>query len=69
MIWPLVHLCTGAGREEVTKKGGGEEEGSVAAVCDECAAHGDRAAVGVDVDTQRNWTGENNPGTIPSKTY
>ena len=54
MIWPPVDLSTGTGREEVMKKGGGEEAGSVRAICDECAAHGDRAAVGVDVDTQRN---------------
>ena len=30
----------------------GEEARSVREVCDVCAAHGDRAAVGVDVDTQ-----------------
>ena len=34
------------------RKGGGEEARSVRVVCDVCAAHSDRAAVGVDVDTQ-----------------
>ena len=33
-------------------KGGGEEVRSVRCMCDVCAAHGDRAAVGVDVDAQ-----------------
>jgi len=33
-------------------KGGGEEARSVRCVYDVCAAHGDRAAVGVDVDAQ-----------------
>ena len=40
----------GSGREEVMRKGGGEEARSVRCMCDVCAAHGDRAAVGVDVD-------------------
>ena len=31
------------------RKGGGEEVRSVRCMCDVCAAHGDRAAVGVDV--------------------
>ena len=30
---------------------GGEEERSVRAVCDVCAAHGERTAVGLDFDT------------------
>ena len=34
------------------RKGGGEEARSVRCICDVCAAHGDRAAVGVDVDVQ-----------------
>ena len=34
------------------RKRGGEEARSVRAVCDVCAAHGDRAAVGVGVDAQ-----------------
>ena len=34
------------------RKGGGKEERSVRCMCDVCAAHGDRAAVGVDVDAQ-----------------
>ena len=34
------------------RKGGGEEVRSVRCMCDVCAAHGDRAAVGVDVDAQ-----------------
>ena len=34
------------------RKGGGEEARSVRCICDVCAAHGDRAAVGVDVDAQ-----------------
>ena len=34
------------------RKGGGEEARSVRAVCDVCAAHGDRTAADVDVDTQ-----------------
>ena len=46
---PPGHL---AGREEVLRKGGGEEARSVRCMCDVCAAHGDRAAVGVDVDAQ-----------------
>ena len=49
---PPGHLSTGAGREEVMRKGGGEEARSVRCMCDVCAAHGDRAAVGVDVDAQ-----------------
>ena len=48
---PLRHLITGAGREEVMRKGG-EEARSVRGMYDVCAAHGDRAAVGVDVDAQ-----------------
>ena len=47
---PPGHLITGAGREEKLRKGGGEEARSVRCVCDACAANGDRAAVGVDVD-------------------
>ena len=39
------HLITR--REEVMRKGG-EEARSVRVMCDECAAHGDRAAVGVE---------------------
>ena len=34
------------------RKGGGEEARSVRCICDVCAAHGDRAAVDVDVDAQ-----------------
>ena len=34
------------------RKGGGQEVRSVRCMCDVCAAHGDRAAVGVDVDVQ-----------------
>ena len=49
---PPEHLITRAGREEVMRKGGGEEVRSVRCMCDVCAAHGDRAAVGVDVDAQ-----------------
>ena len=50
---PSGHLITGTGREEVMRKGGGGEEvRSVRCMCDVCAAHGDRAAVGVDVDVQ-----------------
>ena len=49
---PPGHLITSAGREEVMRKGGGEEVRSVRCMCDVCAAHGDRAAVGVDVDAQ-----------------
>ena len=52
MRWPPVHLSAGTGREEVMRTGGGEEARSVRAMCDVCAAHGNRAAVGVDVDTQ-----------------
>jgi len=48
---PPGHLITRAGREEVMRKGGGEEVRSVRCMC-VCAAHGDRAAVGVDVDAQ-----------------
>ena len=46
------NLITGTGREEVMRKGGEEEVRSVRGMCDVCAAHGDRAAVGVDVDAQ-----------------
>ena len=49
---PSGHLITGAGREEVMRKGGGEEVRSVRCMCDVCAANGDWAAVGVDVDAQ-----------------
>ena len=49
---PPGHLITRAGREEVMRKGGGEEVRSVRCMCDVCAAHGDRAAVCVDVDAQ-----------------
>ena len=49
---PSGHLITGAGREEVMRKGGGEVVRSVRCMCDVCAAHGDRATVGVDVDAQ-----------------
>ena len=45
----MIRACI---REEVVRKGGGEEVRSVRAVCDVCAAHGDRTAVGVDVDAQ-----------------
>jgi hypothetical protein len=38
--------------EEVMRKEGAEEARSVRCMCDVCAAHGDRAAVGVDVDAQ-----------------
>ena len=34
------------------KEGGGEDARSVRCMCDVCSAHGDRAAVGVDVDSQ-----------------
>ena len=34
------------------RKGGGDKARSVRAVCDVCAAHGDSAAVCVDVDKQ-----------------
>ena len=40
---PPGHLLTGAGREEVLRKTGGEEARSVRCMCDVCAAHGDRA--------------------------
>ena len=49
---PPGHLIIGSGREEVMRKGRGEEARSVRCMCDVCAAHGDRAAVGVDVDAQ-----------------
>ena len=56
---PPGHLITGAGREEVMRKGGGEEARSIAVcvrcTCDVCAAHGDRAAVGVDVAILQNF--------------
>ena len=52
MRQPPVHSSTGLGREEVMKRGGGEEARRVWAVCDKCATHGDKAAVGFDVDTQ-----------------
>ena len=52
---PHGHLLTRAGREEVMRpamrKGGGEEVRSVRCMCDVCAAHGYRAAVGVDAET------------------
>ena len=37
---PLGHLITREGREEVMRKGGGEEVRSVRCMCDVCAAHG-----------------------------
>ena len=49
---PPGHLITRAGREEVMRKGGGEEVRSVRCMGDVCAAHGDRASVSVDVDAQ-----------------
>ena len=52
MIRPPGHLSTGAGREEVMRKGQGEEARSVRCMCDVCAAHSNRAAVGVGVDAQ-----------------
>ena len=36
---PPGHLITRAGREEVMRKGGGEEVRSVRCMCDVCAAH------------------------------
>ena len=44
------------------KKGGGEEARSVRCMCDVCAAHGDRAAVGVDVDAQGSSLREGETG-------
>ena len=52
MRMPPGYLITGAGREEVMRKGAGEEARSVRCMCDVCSAHGDKAAVGVDVDAQ-----------------
>ena len=49
---PPGHLITGGGREEVLRKEGREEARSVRCMCDVCAAHGHRAAVGVDVDAR-----------------
>ena len=49
---PPGRLIMGAGREEVLRKGGGEEARSLRCMCDMCYAHGDKAAVGVDVDAQ-----------------
>ena len=49
---PRGHLITRAGREELMRKGGGEKVRSVGCMCDVCAAHGDRAAVCVDVEAQ-----------------
>ena len=40
------------------RKGGGEEARCVRCTCDACAAHGDRAAVGVDVDAQGSGLGK-----------
>ena len=37
---PHGHFITGAGREEVLRKGEGEEAISVRCMCDVCAAHG-----------------------------
>ena len=61
---PPGHLITRAGREEVFRKGGGEEARSVRCMGDLCAAHGDRAAVGVDVDAQGSSLREMRP-TFP----
>ena len=62
MLVPCALGSTGTGREAVIGKGGGEEARSVRDVCDVCAAHGDKAAVGVvyvvDVDTQDSNLGE-----------
>ena len=54
---PPGHLIKRAGREEVMRKGGGEELRSVRCMC---AAHGDRAAVGVGPTTSR-YPGMSNP--------
>ena len=43
------------------RNGGGEEARSVRCMCDVCAAHGDRAAVGVDVDAQGSGLREDLP--------
>ena len=61
---PPGHIITRAGREEVMRKGGGEEMRSMRCVCDVCAAHGDRAAVGVDVDAQGSSLAKMSP-TFP----
>jgi len=47
------------------RKGGGEEARSVRCMCDMCAAHGDRADVGVDVDAQGSLLSGCNPGRPP----
>ena len=44
---PPGHLITRAGREEVMRKGGGEEVKSVRCMCDVCAAHGDLEFCGI----------------------
>ena len=40
------------------RKGGGEEARSGRCMCDVFAAHGNRAAIGVDVDAQGSGFGE-----------
>ena len=50
--WPHVHLSRGTGREDAMRKGEGEEARRARTTCDVCAAHGDRSAVGIDVDAQ-----------------
>ena len=49
--WAL-NYESGEGGPEAMRKGGGEEVRNVRCMCDVCAAHGGRAAVGVDVDAQ-----------------
>ena len=39
-------------REDIMRKGRGEEERSVRTMCDVCADYDESAAVGIDVDTQ-----------------
>ena len=49
---PPGHLITGAGREEVMRKGGGEEARSVRCMCDVCAAH---ELVAASKQFRRSW--------------
>ena len=54
-------LKYGNGEGGGDEKGGGEEARSVRAMCDVCAAHGDRAAVGVDFNEQGSSLREDQP--------
>ena len=50
--WALNYESGEGGGDAKERRRGGEKRAMYVCVCDVCAAHGDRAAVGVDVDAQ-----------------